>query len=143
MDIAADFLAQGHRRVIYKINDVLEKHGAINSMHGRHFLYLNKSDRKLLHKHHFDQLLITIEPDLSKYGAKMPDSLAEALRLFPTAEQHFENLTPGKQRSIIFLIAGIKSESLQIKKAILCMEYLEAHQGNLDTRDLLAWMKGR
>jgi len=48
----------------------------------------------------------------------------------------FHRLTPGKQRSLLHIIAKPKSENIRIKKAVAILEYLKSVNGKLDFKEL-------
>jgi uncharacterized protein YdeI (YjbR/CyaY-like superfamily) len=52
------------------------------------------------------------------------------------ANDHFHALTPGKQRSLIYLVLKIKSEDARIRKALGIVEHLVEFNGELDFRAL-------
>jgi len=142
MDVAEAFKAQDQQRVLIRINGHLEKFGAINSRgDGSYFLYVNKSERKLLSRDHPGQLTVEIGPDLSHYGMPMPTELKEAFHLYPNAEKLFKGLTPGRQRSIIYTVAKPRREETRIRKAIIIMDYLIDYQGVVDLREMSQYIK--
>ena len=48
----------------------------------------------------------------------------------------FHNLTPGKQRNLIYIVAKPKSQDIRIRKAIVIIEYLKSSGGTIDFKEL-------
>ncbi|MBX2816735.1 MAG: YdeI/OmpD-associated family protein [Saprospiraceae bacterium] len=144
LHIASVFLGRKVTRIRLEIEGWGYKSGAINSRgDGTFYVYLNKEERKQLHALGKKEISVVLTPDESKYGMPMPAELLEALSLYPKGSEHFERLTPGRQRSIIYTVSKPKSEAIRIKKAILVLEYLEEVRGNMDVREMGKWMKGK
>jgi uncharacterized protein YdeI (YjbR/CyaY-like superfamily) len=72
-----------------------------------------------------DTIEVSLQKDESKYGAEMPDELAEILKLDEEGFRRFENLVPGKSRYIIQYLLKIKSPQLRIEKALRIIENLK------------------
>ena len=63
--------------------------------------------------------------DTSKYGVEMPEELDAVLLSDYDAYKIFESLTPGKKRSIIYVIIRIKNSQSRIDKSLLLCENLK------------------
>ena len=68
--------------------------------------------------------------DDSKYGVDMPSELDEVLKTDYEAYQIFENLTRGKQRSIIYSIIRYKNSQTKIDKALVLCQNLKRGERN-------------
>ena len=68
--------------------------------------------------------------DTSKYGVEMPSELDEVFKTDFEAYQIFENLTRGKQRSIIYAIIRYKISQTKIDKALILCENLKRGERN-------------
>lgn len=142
LNIVSEYQKKKYKRVIFRVNNSIEKHGALNSLgDGRYFIFLNKQERLRLHRSGAIELVIEIGPDHSKYGMSMPTELKEVLHLYPEAERYFRKLTPGRQRSIIHLVSKPKGEQTRIRKAIMIMNYLIDFRGNVDLQEMQQYMK--
>ena len=62
----------------------------------------------------------------------MPDELCEMLAQEDNADLYFHKLTPGKQRTLIYLVFNLKSTDARIIKALVIIEHLKEHAGELD-----------
>lgn len=102
----------------------------------QHFIKVNKEIR---HKSKIDvgsNCHIKITPDNSKYGIPMPEEMMELLMQDPEGDAYFHKLTPGKQRSLLFLINKVKSPSIRLEKALIIIEHLTEMRGELDYKIL-------
>lgn len=56
--------------------------------------------------------------DTSDYQFAMVEELQEVLKTDPEASDIFHNFTPGKQRSLIYLVSAVKSSEKRIERAL-------------------------
>ena len=112
---------------------------------GGRYVIFNKARLAKLRKAGADleHLRVLLELDDSPYGAPMPAEFAELLAQDPSLDAYFHQLTPGKQRNLLYLITKYKTEDTRLRKAIAIGEYLVESRGVLDFRELSSWMKGR
>ena len=142
LDVVEYFKAQKVTRFLFSINNTEELPRAmISTGEGRYYIYLNKELAKKQRLVLGDEVTISIRADQSKYGMPMPEELSEAFIIFPLADEYFHKLTPGKQRTLIHLVAKPKREETRVKKAVQILEYLEHVSGKLDFKELNQWFK--
>jgi hypothetical protein len=133
----AEKIISSDRRVICTINGVFEFNcGFIPDGKGNYFININKSIRDQLGLHSGDKVSLEIIKDNSKYGMPLPDSFKELLHQDPDGEILFNNLTPGKIRSLLYVIGKPKSEQKQLEKGLIILDYLKECNGKLDFRAL-------
>ncbi len=135
-EIAAPFITKD-RRVLLQIGDLPAFACAL--MHdgkGDYFININKERRKKLGLQLGDTVSATIEKDESKYGMPMPEVMEILLAEDEEANKYFHLLTPGKQRSLLHIIAKPKTEATRLKKAIVITEHLKTNRGQLDFKEL-------
>jgi len=136
-DIAESFLASDAKRVVCTINKSLRIQCAILPMgNERYYMLLNKENRKKLNLEIGDQIDIIIEPDTSKYGIPLPEEMEELLLMDDEGSEVFHKLTPGKQRSLLFLVGKPKTSETRLKKAVVIIDYLKMTGGKLDFKEL-------
>lgn len=136
-DIAESFLESKTKRVVCTINNSLSLHCAILSMgNGNYYMLLNKDNRKKLKLNIGDAIDIIIEPDTSQYGIALPEEMKELLFLDQEGSEVFHKLTPGKQRSLLFLVGKPKNSETRLKKAVVILDYLKMTGGKLDFKEL-------
>ena len=78
---------------------------------------------------------VTLHEDTSKYGMEMPEVWEVFLDQDEEAASAFEKLTPGKKRSVLYMVGQPKREETQIKRALLIARNLKA--GAWDPRDFM------
>jgi hypothetical protein len=141
-EIAQPYAEKKVKRFVFTINGEMELHRTMLPIgEGRHILYLNQDVQKKLGLPLGAQAEITMRVDKSKYGMDMPEEMAECLAAYPKADDYFHALTPGKQRTLIHMVASLKRVDSRVKKAVQIMEYLEHYRGKLDFKALHAWIK--
>lgn len=92
---------------------------------GRGYITLSSQRMKQLGLQLGAQVQVMLEQDTSEYGMEVPEELSELLRQDPEGKKRFELLPPGKQRYIIYYVAGVKSSQRRIDRAILLIENLK------------------
>jgi len=83
-----------------------------------------------------DYFTLQVFEDISKYGVDMSEELEAVLMSDHEAYSIFENLTPGRQRSIIYTINRYKSSQTRVDKAILITNNIKR-----GIRDPKSWLK--
>lgn len=132
------------RRVLCLINGKEKIHAALMPDGlGDFFININKELRKKLKIEEGDELFLELEKDESKYGMPMPDEFEELLQQDPEFESHFENLTPGKQRNMIYVVAKVKSSEIRLRKTLIIAEHLKNNEGQIDFKLLNQEMKSK
>lgn len=134
----------GSLRVVCTIADIPPWQAALTSDgQGGHYIIFSKARVKALHATQLDteDLIVSLVPDDSNYGAPMPVELATLLAMDPEVDKHFHALTAGKQRTLLHLVDRYKTEATRLSKAVALVEYLRHTRGRLDFRELGVWMK--
>ncbi len=136
-DIAADFLSNGHKRLLCTVHHREALHLAImhNKIAGFHYIYLGNAFLKKLSLKAGDSVSITFAPDETPYQFEMPAALEEVLNTDEAAHRAFHTLTEGNQRGLIQLIRQVKSEEKQVERALTMAENLKL--GIRSPRDIL------
>ncbi|MFM9944280.1 MAG: YdeI/OmpD-associated family protein [Bacteroidia bacterium] len=113
-------------RLICSINNKISfQCGLLALGNGAASITLNASRMKKLGVKVGGSVEVSLQKDESKYGAEMPNELAEILKLDDEGYRRFENLVPGKSRYIIQHIIKIKNPQLRIEKALRIIENLK------------------
>jgi uncharacterized protein YdeI (YjbR/CyaY-like superfamily) len=108
---------------------------------GTHFININKELRDQLKLRVGMEVTATLQKDESKYGLPIPEELQELLIQDPEGDRLFHALTPGKQRSLIYIVGKPKQSETRIKKAVVLIEHLKANLGKIDFKRLNEDMK--
>ncbi len=140
--VVEEILAKGTHRVICNIDNIEDFHCAL--MHdgtGQRYIMLNKDKMKRYKLLLGQEVWLQIRSDDSKYGMLMPAVFEELLFQDPEGEKYFEALTPGKKRSLIHIVAKLKSEEKQLRKSLVILHHLKTNRGELDYKMLNQAMK--
>ncbi len=103
---------------------------------GAYLITVNKSLRDSLGLTFGSRLRITLRPDESKYGLPMPREIQEVFRQDKAASKRFHALTPGRQRTLLYIINSGKTVDERIFRAITIVRHLEENHGMINYRKL-------
>ena len=106
-----------------------------------YWLVINKRIRSKLKLDIGDSVDVLLEPDTSQYGMPMPPEMEELLIQDPEGDEIFHKLTPGKQRSLLYIIGKPKSSDIRLRKAVAILEYLKMVNGKLDFPEMNEYIK--
>jgi len=141
-DIYGKMTKDGNKRVLCTVDKNEYFHaGLMPKGDGNFFIMLNKSRMKKFKLEIGQEINVTLEKDTSKYGMKMPPEFDEVLGSDAEGSQLFEQLTDGKKRNLIHLVAITKNTDLRITKALIMLDHLKANNGKLDHKMLNEAMK--
>lgn len=141
-EISDHFRKEKINRFIYNINNNIQiNRGMLPAGNGSYFVYINKEIAKKLDITVGHGVSIEMLPDNSEYGMPLPEELAACFALYPAGNKYFHQLTKGKQRTLIYMVAKPKRSQTKINKAIQIFEYLEKFKGKLDFKQLMQWFK--
>ena len=129
-------------RIVYRIDGGPPIHvGMMHDGKGDYFITVNKDLQKRYAIEVGDEVALTIEPDDSEYGMPVPEEVTELWNLDPEARRIFHTLSPGHQRNLLYQIDKLKRPETRAKRTVQFHEYLKAVNGNLDYRELNAYLK--
>lgn len=125
------------RRVVCTLNDIIEFQCALMPKGGGgYFININKKIRDSLQLKVGMQVQVTLRKDESKYGLPMPAELAEVLQQDEAGNRLFHALTPGKQRTLLYIAGKVKSSDKRISRAIAIVEHLKVNDGKINYKVL-------
>lgn len=140
--IAKVFLEKGGRRVVCRLNDGVEFQCALMPKgDGSYFININKKLRDKLGLKLGMQVQASLRKDDSEYGLPMPEELAELLKQDEDGNVLFHALTPGKQRTLLYIAGSPKTSDTRLRRAIVVIEHLKANGGKVNFRQLNEDMK--
>jgi hypothetical protein len=140
--VADKFLKQKVTRVVCSLNNSDGFHCAILSAgNGMHFININKKLRDALKLKAGSKVSAVISEDNSEYGLPMPEELEAALAQDDTGNDIFHALTPGKQRTLLYIVSTPKNVDLRIKRALVILEHLKQTKGKIDYKELNRMLK--
>lgn len=124
--VANKFLQNGNKRILCKLNDEIEIHCAIMpSKDGNYYINIGLKYCKQLNIEEGSKVKAVFSPDDSEFQFEMPEELQAVLDTDPEAQNIFNLLTKGKQRSLIYLITLVKSSDKKIERALLITKKLK------------------
>lgn len=119
------------RRVVCTLNDLHTFQCALSPNKGVFTIGVNTAIRKKLDLNEGDAVSISLEPDTSRYGAPMPEDLAEVLRQDDEGSRLFHALTGGLQRSLIYMVSSVKNIDRRIELGLVILEHLKENEGKV------------
>lgn len=130
------------RRIVCVLNDKTEFQCAlIPRGDGTFLVTVNKKLRDKLGLHIGMKVSVSLRKDESKYGLPMPEELAELLTQDEEGNHLFHALTPGKQRTLLYIVGQPKSSDARLHRAIAVVEHLKMNNGKINYRQLNEEMK--
>jgi antitoxin component of MazEF toxin-antitoxin module len=113
-------------RLLCTINNKLTFQGGLVALGGGSgYISINNKRLKQLGLKSGDKVQVKLETDQSEFGMEIPEELAELFNQDTEGKRRFDMLTPGKQRYIIYYVAGVKNSQLRIDRALLLIENLK------------------
>lgn len=112
-------------RMICMLNEVVEFHGAIRPKKGWFYINIGTPLRAKAKIKPGDIVSLSLRPDKSEYGRKMPAELQELLAQDEQAYKLFHALIPSKQRGIIYYVDAAKSIDKRIERALMFVNRLK------------------
>ena len=124
-------------RFICSIDEKISFHASLMPAgQGIYFIKLNQERRKKAQLYLGGSMSVEIFPDDSKYGMPITEEFLELLLQDEEGAKYFELLTPGKQRSLLYLVNKLKSSQKRIAKSMIILDHLKELNGKLDFKKL-------
>ena len=120
------------KRIICTINNSHTFHCAMIPKKPFHYIMLNKDRIKVLKINTDDEISVEIVPDMSEFGMEICEELQEVLASDFDGNLLFQKLTPGKKRSIFYMLSKTKNSQLKIEKSFVFVEHLKRNKGKFD-----------
>ncbi|MBC6366098.1 YdeI/OmpD-associated family protein [Algoriphagus sp. AK58] len=139
--IALQMMDQQHRRVLIWIDGHGPYQMALMKAKETWYILINQELRK---KHQLaleKSILLRIERDHSEFGHEVPEEFQVLLDQDEEGNGYFRKLTPGKQRSLIYLVTKVKNPESRMKKSLAILHHLKSASGKLDFKQLNEWIK--
>jgi len=118
-EVINQFKNKRRTRLICVLESKLEFRCGLNHLgNGNFFIILSRKNLEIIGKETGDIIEFQLNEDPNPLGADMPEVLEVLLNQDEQLNYRFEQLTPGKKRSIIHQMNRIKNLDKQISKAI-------------------------
>ena len=137
-DITAAFLASPTKtRVVCVLNGQDPHQCALTPIGGGvYVIKVNQGRIKKLALEEGRKVVAELFPDDSKYGLPMPEEMAAVLAEDPEGDEIFHALTPGKLRTMLYVVSqGVDSDD-RIWRAVQIIEHLKKRAGKIDFKAL-------
>lgn len=102
---------------------------------------VNTKVRKALHADLGDEVSVELQKDGSEYGLPVPEELKEVMRQDPQGKDLFHGLTPGKQRTLIYIVGNVKDPEMKIARALVILQHLKECRGSIVYKTLNSALK--
>lgn len=140
---AKHFLDQGNKRVVCTLNGQHRMQCAIlPAGNDTYFINLNKQVRDKLKLKEGHAVDVRLEKDESPYGLPFPEALKAVLDQDAEGNRLFHQLTPGKQRNILYAVGQVKNEDGRIRRALIMVAHIKRNGGKIDFKKLNEELKG-
>lgn len=142
--VAEKLVRGGSRRVLRTLNDS-EAHQCALLPHaeGSFVLSVNKKWCDALQLEIGSEVNVSLQPDESKYGLPMPAELEEMFRQDREGRRLFHSLTPGRQRTLLYIIGSTGDPEARSWRASIIIRHLRDNNGKINYRQLTQSLKRR
>lgn len=120
------------KRVKCTLNKILTVSRAMSPKGDFNYILLNKEVLKKCKIEIGDEVFVELQPDVSKYGIDITEEMEEVLYSDPEGQALFNKLTPGVQRSLIYIVNKIKSSQLRIERSFVILEHIKKMKGKVE-----------
>ncbi len=124
--MAEKFIKKGIKRCICTLNGKSSLHVALQSRKEEgYIIYISKRVMKELNLKKGLTVQMELREDESTFQFEEAEEWNEVLATDPEAKKIFSELTPGNQRSILYLITRVKSSDKRIERSLHIAEQLK------------------
>ena len=120
------------KRIKCTLNSTLTVSRAMSPKGDFHYILLNKDVLKKCNLEIGDEVSVELQPDQSKYGIDITEEMEEVFYSDPEGTALFDKLTPGVQRSLIYIVNKIKSSQLRIERSFVILEHIKKMKGKVE-----------
>lgn len=121
-----------YKRVTCSINGQEAFHCALMpSGTGDFIITVNKTKRDAWGLRVGERIDVSLEIDTSQYGLPMPEEFRAVLDQDPEGDELFHALTPGRQRSLLYLANQKADVDLRIHRALAIVDHLKENNGQV------------
>ncbi len=136
--------ANESKRVVCNLNDKMEYQCALLPRGDGSFLItVNKKIQTKLGLKIGSKISASLRKDESEYGLPMPEELAELLAQDEEGNRLFHALTPGKLRTLLYMVGQPKHSDVRLHRAIVVVEHLKMNKGLIDYKQLNITVRAR
>lgn len=131
-------ITQGEaRRVVCTLNENLEYQCALLPRgDGSFVITVNKKSQTKLGLKIGSKINVSLQKDESEYGLPMPEELAELLAQDEEGNRYLHDLSPGKLRTLLYMVGQPKNSDVRLHRALVVVEHLKRNRGKIDYKQL-------
>ncbi len=134
--------AGNSRRVVRTLNGSAPHQCALLPVGGgAAVVAINRTWMKRLGVSPGDRIAVTLRPDTSTYGLPVPAELRELFRQDPEGRALFHALTPGRQRTLLYLAGRERSSARRAWRSAIVISHLKRNSGTIRYRLLHAELR--
>ncbi len=133
---ALKFINEKGHRVVCILPEGERMHTALMKRRDKYFILLNK---RIVNRYKLAvdaTIEIILTPEIAEFGSPMPEELDAVFVEEEKAYEAFMSLTPGKRRSLMYIVSKVKRVDSRIKKALAIAEHLTEAGTNIDYKRL-------
>lgn len=136
-EIAEQFITKESKRVLCTLNkEVTFQCGILFGKKDTTLITVNAKIRKQLHLSVGDKVHVQLTKDESEYGLPITEEFKNAMQLDEEASLLFHALTPGAQRTLLYIAANIKNSNGRILRALAILDHLKQTNGKVNYKQL-------
>ena len=125
------------KRVICTLNEKINYQCALLPRgDGSYLITVNKSTQTKLGLKIGSKVNVSLRKDESEYGLPMPEELAEVLAQDEEGSRLLHALTPGKIRTLLYMVGQPKNTDIRLHRALTVVEHLKMNKGKIDYKQL-------
>jgi len=125
------------KRMVCVLNEKIEYQCALLPRgDGSFVVTVNKKIQSKLGLKIGSKVSVSLRKDESEYGLPMPEELAELLAQDDAGNRLFHALTPGKIRTLLYMVGQPKKSEIRLHRALVIVEHLKKNQGKIDYKQL-------
>jgi hypothetical protein len=106
-----------------------------------YLITVNKKLRESLGLAFGQQVKVRLRKDESRYGLPIPEEFSVLLQQDRKGSALFHALTPGKQRTLLYIIGSVRNTGKRIARSLAVVAHLKANGGAIDYRQLNAQIR--
>jgi len=132
------------RRVVCTLNEKVEYQCALLPRgDGSFVVTVNQKTQTNLGLKIGSKVSVSLRKDESEYGLPMPEELAELLAQDEEGNRYLHALSPGKLRTLLYIVGQPKNSDIRLHRALAVVEHLKANKGKIDYKKLNVNIRGR
>ncbi|MBC7776443.1 MAG: DUF1905 domain-containing protein [Phycisphaerae bacterium] len=125
------------KRVVCTLNEKITYQCALLPRgDGSYLITVNKKTQTKLGLKIGSKVSVSLQKDESEYGLPMPEELAELLAQDEEGNRFFHALTPGKLRTLLYIVGQPKNSDIRLHRALAVVEHLKMNKGKIDYKQL-------